>query len=72
MGLAVVRGLARDAETRASREAETRASPKARPGPPGHGSPLNYYVPGVCVTGVGVTLPTTGTGCEHEARTLPG
>ena len=26
-----------------------RASPRARPDPPGHGSPLNYYVPGLCV-----------------------
>jgi hypothetical protein len=28
----------------------------------GHGSPLNYYVPGLCVCLGGLTLPTTGTG----------
>ena len=47
--------------------------PEARPlEPPGHRSPLNYYVPGVCVTGVDVTLPTTWTGREPKARALPG
>jgi hypothetical protein len=40
--------------------------------PPGTRSPLNYYVPGVRVTGVYVTLPTTGTGRGPQARAWPG
>ncbi|MEY2515618.1 MAG: hypothetical protein QOJ89_2976 [bacterium] len=57
---------------------EYRADPKARPVPPGHGSPLNYYVPGVCVTGVCVTLPALGLAantrparCPVERRSAP-
>jgi hypothetical protein len=46
---------------------------EARPlEPPGHRSPLNYYVPGVCVTGVDVTLPTTWTGRGPEGPRVAG
>ncbi len=70
MGLAVVKAAPAAERERAAR---TRAGPEARPIAPGHGSPLNYYVPGVCVTGVCVTLPTTGTGREPGGtRALPG
>jgi hypothetical protein len=42
------------------------------PGPPGHGSPLNYYVPGlVCLCLGGMTLLTTWTGRRLEAGALP-
>jgi hypothetical protein len=41
----------------------------ARPEAPGHRSPLNYYVPGLCVVCLGgMTLPTTGTGRRPEGR----
>src|SRR6476659_5138914 len=43
--------------------------PLARPLPPGHESPLYFYVPGLeCHAWVASTLPTTGTGRRPEGR----